>query len=446
MRLRRFLSPAAASLLLLPAPGCDGGPSSPELEPGVFAAVSVDFGAPVAGVRSMSGLLLGTRDGSPPDSLIAPLQPRLWRDRYLSNVPMITGMGARYHFLLSDHWGYPMDGWPRGRPFQDPAGWERFVRDMAVQARGMPLIWDVWNEPDPHGPTFWDASEAEFFQTYLRAYRVLREVLGPEAVVAGPSIAKYDEGFLKRFADFCLANRCEVNVLTWHEMGVHRPLSVIEEHLRTIRRDIVQNRKYAPLKIREIHINEVVGPQETQNPAAILSYLRYLELGGADAAARACWGEPGNQSSCENNTLGGLLTPGDFRRRASWWANAWYAAGADSRVKSEVTDERVASLASRSVDGRAQLLVGYSSVSVAEAPQRASLSLRLERLGALPFAASAGRVRVSVSRVPNGGLDAVPAPIPVFTRDLEVTDGKARLVIEGAERDALYRVLVEAAP
>ncbi|HEX8673329.1 MAG TPA: hypothetical protein VF710_15650 [Longimicrobium sp.] len=389
--------------------------------------------------------------------LITPLKPRLWRDRDVRNYTRVTDAGARYMFLSSDLWGYPLDKWPRGRPWVDTTAYKQFMRTLAEERRGLSLIWDIWDKPDPFsGPLYlggehWDGLEQQFFETYLRAYRVLREVLGPDVPVAGPSITRYDAGMLTRFADFCLANGCEINVLTWHETGrdppgsAYKPHSIVSSHLQLARQNIVANPKYAPLKIREIHITGVVGPQETQNPAAILSYFQFLEQGGADAAARACWPEPGVESSCENNTLGGLLTL-DFRRRASWWAYALYASGVESRVTSTSTDPRFAVLASRAAGtNQAQVLVGYSSVNYFAAPLQTWLEVKLERVANLPFPVGS-RLRVAVQQVPGSGFDAVAAPTPLGSQVVDVVNGVARVIIEGADRDALYQLLVSPVP
>jgi xylan 1,4-beta-xylosidase len=90
------------------------------------------------------------------------------------------------------------------------------VARVAQSAQGLDVLWDVWNEPNTG--TFWQGTREQFFETYLRAYGVLRDQLGPDAWIGGPSITLYDHAFLAEFLDFCVANACEVNFLSWHEL------------------------------------------------------------------------------------------------------------------------------------------------------------------------------------------------------------------------------------
>ena len=59
-------------------------------------------------------------------------------------------------------------------------------------------MFDVWNEPDPHfdKPTdkgaFWGGTEEQFFETYARTAKIIREELGPDAMIVGPSGALHD--------------------------------------------------------------------------------------------------------------------------------------------------------------------------------------------------------------------------------------------------------------
>ncbi len=72
---------------------------------------------------------------------------------------------------------------------------------------------------------------------------------------------------------------------------------------------------------REIHVNEVVGEDDQYLPAENLGYLHYMERGGADAAARACWPANDGESNCYNDSLAGLLVPETSQPRSVWWAH-----------------------------------------------------------------------------------------------------------------------------
>jgi hypothetical protein len=59
------------------------------------ATVIVDFNQPTTPVVSQSGFLYGINATQPPDSIIKPLQPKLWRTSQLDLYPRIIASGAQ---------------------------------------------------------------------------------------------------------------------------------------------------------------------------------------------------------------------------------------------------------------------------------------------------------------------------------------------------------------
>ena len=170
----------------------------------VRSNITVDFGQPATGIISMSGFLHGIDPTKPPDSSVKPLQPKLWRVGRLDVYDRVIASGAEFQLLVSDLWGYGSN--PKGWPYQNYPAWEAFIRQLAQQNKGKKIIWDIWNEPDLKNP-FWKGSREQFFETYKRAYKILREELGPSAVIGGPSISTYNKEYLTAFLDYCKANK-----------------------------------------------------------------------------------------------------------------------------------------------------------------------------------------------------------------------------------------------
>jgi hypothetical protein len=377
------------------------------LAPTSTPTIDVDFAAPVAGVKSVSGLLHGL-SATTPDSMVAPLRPALWRIGSFEHYAPQRRSGARVVAVLSDFWGYPKYGGGAVKwPYDDWTVWERFVDSLAVAHADKPVVWDVWNEPDID--FFWpqgELAQARFHETYARAYRVLRARLGPNAVVAGPSYSYYDRARMQAFVSYCAAAGCEANVLTWHELWPTHTLS-IAEHLADARRSFMAAGEYAGVRVRELHVNETVGEADTHRPGAAVVSFHQLEQGGADAAARACWNDASGELTCFNGSLDGLLTSGGKRRRASWWAYKAYADGVGSRVTTRLSDPRVAGLASSRSGANAtpQLLIG--SWSPDGGPSSTNVQVQFRNLSRVPALAGRARVRVRVYRIPNGGETAL---------------------------------------
>jgi len=406
-------------------------------------------------VRSMNGILLGLNGenrATPPDSLIAPIAPALWRGTdYIVAPERARGLGARYQVILAGYWGHPIGGWPNGRPWDNPAAYRAHMARVIDGLAGRVDVWEIWNEPDQnYGPAFWDGTELQFFETYLQTFRLLREKLGPSALIAGPSITIYDEAFLDRFAAFCIANGCEANVLTWHELGSSYPIERIAEKARRARARFVDDPAQSRLQVREIHVNETIGPPHTYSPAASLLYLKFLELGGVDAAARACWDDSTGSSDCYNNSLDGLLTPVGALPRSVWWAHRWYAQSVATRVEGTTARAQMLVFASRPNPlpdqphtSKARIVTGFGGVD--GAPARATLGLRVHGLAGVPDLDGASLVANVYAVLPSGEA-AAPLPALVASVAVPVVAGTAHVALGSVVKDAVYEIVLTPGP
>lgn len=417
----------------------------------VWGAVDVDMGTP-APTKSMSGLLHGfgfNRTPQPPYDRFAAIQPKLWRS-IPTVVPSATARsaGALYNLVLSDLTGYPLNRWlGRSPPYTDAAAYREHVRQIVRDNRGQVDVWEIWNEPTIR--EFWDGTEQQFFETYLAAYRVLREELGDSARIAGPSPHSFDQGFLDRFAAFCVASGCEANVLVWHENGGTAPLENVAANARAARQRYIENPANAALRAREIHVNEFAGPHQVHSPVVPLLYMQYLELGNVDAAAPSCWPTASSTSECYDGTLGGLLSR-DFQVRSNHWARRLYAQGATTRVASRSSRGTLLALGSalagtaNVVPSRivAQVLTGIGQVD--GAPQSASIVVRIKGVRTLPGFAGATSAVIGLMAVEPSGQAASPGPRSVAgpTPRPISTDGVLTFVIDSAQRETLYQVSV----
>ncbi len=386
--------------------------------PSADATVTVSVDRPVRTRGSMNGFIHALGATQPADEQVAPLAPRLWRSEP-SRAPIerATALGARYQLVLSDLWGYPQSGWNgRGPPWRNLPGWERFVRDTARTYRGQPVSWDIWNEPND--PGFWSGGRQRFFEVYSRANRVLRSELGPHVEIAGPSTSRYAPVWLTEFLGRCLAARCRVSALSWHEnLDADDPLHSISAHLADGRRRFLAQPRYAPLGLREIHINEFVGRSDRNLPGEAVAYLEQLEGGGADRAARSCW----THEDCSATGLDGLLEAASGMPRASWWVHRWYAEGADSRVEARSRGGDVFALASAS-GGRAQVLIGRASSRRGSSSPSIRVAVRVR-------GSTAGEMRVRAERVVPAGEAAVPRPAFVLDRRVRSEGGGVAVVL-----------------
>jgi hypothetical protein len=385
--------------------------------------VTVDFGIP-APTTSMSGLLHGIDTTKPPDNSIKPLQPKLWRVGRLDIYDRIIASGAEFQLVVSDLWGYGAN--PKGWPYQNYPAWEEFVRQLARQNKGKKILWDVWNEPDLKNP-FWNGSREQFFETYKRAYKILRQELGPSALIGGPSITNYNKEYLRAFLDYCKANKLEVNFLAWHELN-DTMISFVDDHVIDAKRNFQQSASYKELKLQKIYVNEIIGNLAQYQPGEILGYFYNLEYAKADGACRACWETkgPNKVSNCFNNTLSGMVTPNTFEPRAAWWTYKAYADGVNSRVLSKSDNDRVVALASKSnPEGKAQVLLGYFDRNYSSAT---TVTLNLKNLPQLGIQ-SGQKIRLKLEKIPNNQEGSVPKLVSIKEETLSVVKNDLSYVI-----------------
>jgi xylan 1,4-beta-xylosidase len=395
--------------------------------------VAADFSRPVER-PSMVGFVHGMDMDDPPDERIEPLDPQLWRGK-VRDVPYsrVRELGGTYTYILSDRWGYPGDG--VRPPYEDWRGWERMVRQVARAARGKSngLI-DVWNEPnDPH---FWRGTKEQFFETYRRAWVVLRRVLGPEVPVAGPSTLGWRRDWAEGLLEWCRVFGCEVNVLAWHELSGDS-IPAIADRIEEAREQLVESPRWAAQAIREIHVNEAVVARDQYRPGELLGYFHYLEAGGAHAAARACWNDLSGESNCYNDSLAGLLVPGTHEPRSAWWATKAYADGAGARVRTRFGDPHVVAMASRrsARANTAQLLIGHLRGS---GRRSVDVTVKLRGLRRMRFMRGAKRVRVGIQRLPDSGEAPLRAPWRRRGTVRPIRDRVARLTLHDVRLHEAY--------
>jgi xylan 1,4-beta-xylosidase len=403
-------------------------------------SVRVGFGKPLA-TANLVGFVHGMDPRRPGDEMIEPLAPALWRGK-LRDVPYrrVQEVGGRYTYVLSDRWGYPGEGRPP--PYEDFAAWERFVRDVARAARkpddlvlGEDLVFDVWNEPDE--AYFWQGTPEQFYETYRIAENVLRRELGPDVVVGGPSTLGWQRDWLSGLLECCRVRGCQVNALSWHELS-GGSIPALEDRVEDARETMLESSRYRALRIREIHVNESLAAADQYRPGELLGVMHYLEAGGADAAARACWNDLSGQSNCYNDTLAGLLVPGSFEPRSAWWATKAYADGAGSRVLTRFSAPHVVGLgSSRSDEPRsAQLLIAHLR---GHSRRDVDVKVTFRKLGRLGFLRGERRLRVEIERFPDSGELPLAKPRGRRTAVLRISDGEARLTLHDVRRHEAYR-------
>jgi xylan 1,4-beta-xylosidase len=383
----------------------------------VYSPVSVDFAVPLA-TNSGSGFLHAITTTSPPAGDVTPLRPQFWRiPANLSLYQAVRSFAPTIpiHLNISDVYGYPGNNYNgNGPPWTNFTAYETFVRNTVAPFQGATnVIFDVWNEADdinfqptqPGYQSFWNGTIDQFYETYLHTWNALVAELGPNIQAAGPTYTAYDHAGIQAFLDYCVANGCQVNSLTWHALNDYSDPITLPANVQDAQTSFEQNPDYAALHMNRIDINEMIGSFFWHQPGGTLRYFQAFEQSGATNAARTCGFD--DNSQCSNGTLNGLLTAGTLQPLGVWWLQKYYADGAAARVQGGASNSDIAVLASNGAVGAqpAQVLIGYADVLQSQAGQSSTVSVQLNLAHAGPStpSQSASSVGLRIEHIPDTG-------------------------------------------
>jgi hypothetical protein len=373
-----------------------------------------------------SGFLWSVSATEPADEALVPVKPRLYRSRLtpwrvgtgIPGMMRMATLGARVQVVLSDEYALRFPPRAPGADKNDGFGyhnvthwpgdagdfalWDRVVEHAvrAVADAGLTVQWDVWEEPNWEG--WWEPSREQFFTTWTRTHRLIKS-LDPEAELVGPSINRYDPGYLRAFLLHAKSTQTVPEVLSWHEIIEEHSPANIPGHVEDIRAFMRAN----SIEIEHIDINEMVSANRQTTPGIHVWYFAAIERAGVSGACKATWlDEDPNIYNAWWATLGGLLTHPNHEPRSTWWVYKSYAdlVGQMVSVKGDRTMDGVAAIDERTV----RVLIGRTGWG---AP---GYSVGLHGISAAQGLARDGEVRVVAHRIPDTGWDPLAEPLLLF--------------------------------
>lgn len=77
--------------------------------------------------------------------------------------------------------------------------------------------WEIWNEPDLNGKTFWELPVEDFFPFYCKvAKRLKREFDSPDVKIGGPAFANVKMDLFEEFLSYCRKEKAPIDFFTFH--------------------------------------------------------------------------------------------------------------------------------------------------------------------------------------------------------------------------------------
>jgi len=388
--------------------------------------VVVDLGETVGPATHRAvGFLHSLTPELPPDELVVPLQPRMFRmgpgsegqgRGAFGTWERVASLGAMHQVVVSDGQGYGHNGWPGDNG--DWSKWEDLVAGMVKHASeiGADFQWDIWNEPDI--PGFWNAVPDDpaanwerFRETWIRGYRTIRG-LDPDAVIVGPSNSGFDSNLFSVTDFLAFAREQDVlpDVLSWHEWHPSR----IAPHVEETRAFMAEN----GIPEIPISINEYVAGEHQTEPGILAWYFAALEEAKVENAAHACWGDEDDKSNCRRPQLDGTITPDGKQPRSTWWVYRRYAEITGNLVKFEPGETAHGLGGYDTATGDARFIFGRKG------KETAHVEVRFVNLGEVPgLLGQDGTVRVSVERIPDRGWKPLASPPFLFAGRYRTENG-----------------------
>lgn len=421
--------------------------------------VTVNFASTTGTAHGVgSGFLYGlSQDGiEPDDGLLASLAPTSGRgggarlagggwigDGYTDGTGFTTRIDsaidqarrlndgpthATYDLLVSDLYGadttqssdtvYPCTN-------GNCANWISFIDDVVtdVQAAGVTVTYDIWNEPD--NASFWAPGYAgtQYFQMWDSAVDEIRSLV-PSASIVGPSVSNFNNNYITEFLTGAQAAGTVPTYLNWHFSGT--PVA----DAATVNGDLAAD----GITGVKLSTNEYLDSSQ-ENAGYEAWYLAQLAESGISYADHAIWADCCNVGSLDQTLV--QNSSGTYVPTGQWWVYKDYAdvTGSLAAVSDgSSTDAVAAEDSSRQI---ATVLLGD------DAGNTGTITLNLNGLSAIPWAFSGTGANVVVQRIP----DQNPLAQPIVVSSQIVAPGTASLSLPinwAAANDAYFVTITPA--
>ena len=343
------------ALLAVLALSCNSDKESLNVQSNILPTLTFDLSTQTE-VTNQIGFLHGIDANEPVNDLIEPLKPRYWRAGSLTNeiYDRVTNLGAEYIISISDLYGYPNE---RVQPYDVPQEYLAFIDNLSTQTLNKPMIYDIWNEPD--AIDFWNGTQQQFLETFKLTHDRLRENLGQDILIAGPSVAVFQQDYLIAFCDYAVANNIKLDVLTFHWFRQDQYLPQLKDALDWCYREIIDNPTYESLGIQKVIVGEYINQSQQYDAAYLLAKFHIMEKGRSDGGCHACWPEDDGslENNCWNQSINGLLDASG-QPRATWWAIKNYVEMDAKRAEITSTDDSIFGLSGTINTNTYRLIVG----------------------------------------------------------------------------------------
>lgn len=272
--------------------------------------------------------------------------------------------------------------------------------------------YELWNEPD----YTWDSAAAGPFNDFwVTTHERVRD-LDTVTPIAGPSLATWNESWMRSFLTHARDTDTLPDIIIWHELDDPTQIANNVSAYRALEDEL-------GISDRPVFINEYGAPHEIYVPGRVASYIAKFERAGVEAANRAFWHEYG--------TMNGLVV-NDSQPTASWWLYKWYGDMAGNMVTTVAQSQNA-------LDGFASHDSTRDIVHVVFGNESGTNSVQLNGLDSL-----GSNVRVRLESTPNSGrFTAVSSPTVHSDTTQSVSGGQLTVSVPDMDAGRAYHLVVE---
>lgn len=282
----------------------------------------VDCNSVVRGVtHCANGSLYGITENTPLDynNLVAPLHPFVMRNpargtwanqhAFGDSIQVAKRLKQSPGALVSIDLADILPYWPYKWPGMN--GWlnevKSFIRDKKASGCNNWYGYEIWNEPDGT----WKNENGSFESMWKETYNVIRQN-DPGEKIIGPCDSWYNGNRMRSFLQYCKANNCLPDIISWHELS---GIEGVSSHMRAYR----QLERELGIRELPISINEYCDAKHELEgqPGSSARFIGKFERYKVDSAMITWWFVP------NPGRLGSLLAT-DTQKGAGWYFYKWY--------------------------------------------------------------------------------------------------------------------------
>lgn len=356
-----------------------------------------------------------------PGGWVGGTYPRRWAATE-AQADRTAALGGEFVLLVHDLWGADAETQASVFPGDNGnwASYDAFLNRLIadVQASGVQVQWDIWNEPDIR--TFWDRSQSQYLEMWKRGYQRIRATF-PNAVIVGPSTSRSPQSspLWPVFLDYAKANNVLPNIYAWHNLPGDPVASTRAADSMLAARGITSTMRH--------QINEYASTSE-QTPADGAWYITRLERAGV-VGLRANWALGLQLNDLQAKLL--VKTGTQYLPTGEWWMYRYYGSQTGSIVST--TPSPTYDAFATKTAGRAQVLLGGGGTT-------GNMAIRLDNVSSTTGIVSNNQVRVVVQRIPYNGGGAVKGPETISSSVATLSSGATTVNIPRTNNDDGYTI------